>query len=305
MALFKKHETLVSNIAYMAIMVAINAVFILLVRFIPFLQFLLIFVLPLTNAIVTLFCKKRYFLIYAFATLVVTSLIAWNLFDTFFYIIPSIISGFLFGVMIEKKVSSVWIITITVVVQVGFTILSIPIIKFLFNQDIINAFITLFKLTNFKYNNFIIPSFIFFISLLQSVLAFAIIQGEIPKMGYQVSDDYESNVKGILYVTLFSLIAIWPFIYVNDGEYSFVMLLLATYFITFIVFDFFKRRHLLCLVLLGLSIFLFIFAFALLYKYVKEPFGILLIGILYLLLIGIGFTNNYLSMHRRKDTITK
>ena len=58
--MFKKRETLTQNIAYMGLMAAINVIFVLLTYFVPFLIFLLVFVLPLTSVVVTIFCQKNY-----------------------------------------------------------------------------------------------------------------------------------------------------------------------------------------------------------------------------------------------------
>ena len=65
MALFSKKTTLVHNITYMAIMTAINLIFIVLDTFVPFLMFLLILLLPFVSAVVSYFCQKRYYIIYA------------------------------------------------------------------------------------------------------------------------------------------------------------------------------------------------------------------------------------------------
>ena len=90
-----KRETLVQNIAYMAIMAAINVVFVLITTLVPALLFLMIFVLPLTSTMVTLLCKKKYFPIYAVATIGLCMVVTlWKIDDTIFYVIPSIITGF-------------------------------------------------------------------------------------------------------------------------------------------------------------------------------------------------------------------
>ena len=98
MNIFKKRETLLQNMTYMGIMAAINFIFILLSSFIPFLLFVLVFILPLASAVVTVFCKKRYYIIYFVVTGALCLLI--NAPDTMFYVIPSLITGFIFGFLI-------------------------------------------------------------------------------------------------------------------------------------------------------------------------------------------------------------
>ena len=119
MAFFKKRETVVQNIAYMAIMAAINVIFVLLTALLPPLMFLIVFVLPLTSAVVTLFCKKRYFPIYAVATVALCLLTTMGIYiyDTFFYVIPSLITGFVFGLLIEKRVPAIYIIVLSSALQ--------------------------------------------------------------------------------------------------------------------------------------------------------------------------------------------
>ena len=163
-------------------MAAINLVFVLLTTFIPILFFLIVFVLPLTSVIVTLHCQKKYFPIYAITTIGLCLLCTiWKIDDTIFYVIPSIISGFIFGLLIEKKVSSFWIILSTTVIQIAFTYASIPLIKVMTGRDIIHDFSTVFGINEFIYLDYVTPCFIYFLALAQQVLAFVIIREELPR----------------------------------------------------------------------------------------------------------------------------
>ena len=84
---FKKpRESLVQNITFMAMMAAINVVFVVLTTFVPVLVFLIVFILPLTSVLVTLHCKKIYFPIYAVATIGLCLICTiWQIDDTIFY----------------------------------------------------------------------------------------------------------------------------------------------------------------------------------------------------------------------------
>ncbi len=147
MGLFKKRETLVQNIAYMGLMAAINVIFVVLTTLVPVLFFLIVFVLPLTSTIVALHCKKRFYPIYAFATIGACMLCTiWKIDDTIFYVIPSVISGFIFAVMVEKEISAPWIIIATTIVQMAFSLLSIPFITWVFGRDIVTTFAAIFNL---------------------------------------------------------------------------------------------------------------------------------------------------------------
>ena len=168
MTIFKKRETLIQNISYMALMAAINVVFVLLTTFVPFLFFLIVFVLPLTSTIVMLFCRKRYFLIYALATLGICLIVTLsNIGDTLFYVLPSIITGGLFGLLIEKNINNNVIIILATIAQSILTYAALPLIELFSGINVIYTFVNLFKLNDFEYVTYLIPISIFFISLMQ------------------------------------------------------------------------------------------------------------------------------------------
>ena len=101
MALFEKKTTLVHHIAYMGMMAAINLIFIVLATYIPLMMFLLILVLPFASTVVSYYCLKRYYLIYAVATIGLCFI--FNISDTLFYVVPAIASGFLTGFLLNKE----------------------------------------------------------------------------------------------------------------------------------------------------------------------------------------------------------
>ena len=111
MSLLKKRETPVQNIAYIGIMAAVNAVFVLISSLLPILFILLVFILPLTSVIVTMYCKKFYIPAYFIVTLALTFAITagFSIFDTFIYVFPSLVTGCLFGLLIEKNVPGIYI----------------------------------------------------------------------------------------------------------------------------------------------------------------------------------------------------
>ena len=298
----KKKETLIQNITYMAIMAAINVVFVLLTTFIPILFFLIVFVLPLTSVIVTLHCKKRYFPIYAFATIGLCLICTiWRIDDTIFYVIPSIISGFIFGLMVEKKVPSFWIIIATTALQIGFTYASIPLIKVMTGRDIVEVFATAFGVKDFIYLDYVTPCFIFFISLAQEVLAYVIIKEELPKFGYTLNEP--KNLPLSLFISLCAFIAkaiIFSFIY-GPLSYLFSLfaLLLSIYAIAYLIME----NKVGVYIALGATAITSFFLFGILYRYIKEPLGLVLINIFFFGVAIIVFINNYLLKGHKKDTI--
>ena len=298
----KKKETIVQNIAYMAIMAALNVIFVLLTTFVPVLLFLIVFVLPLTSVIVTLHCKKRYFPIYAVVTVGLCMLVTiWRIDDTIFYVIPSLISGFIFGLLIEKKFPSFWIIFITTIIQIGFTYASIPLIQLMFGRNIIDVFATAFSLQDFQYLSFVVPCFIFFISLAQEIIAFIIIRNELPKFGYELQDPKHLPLS--LFISLISSVGLafmFMFIY---GPLGYLFSLFSIFFGIYALVYLITERNLFIYITLPVSLIASIFLFAGLYGLVNKPLGLIFVNIFFFMEAIIVLINNYLLKHRNIGTI--
>lgn len=304
MAIFKKRETLTQNIAYMAIMAAINVVFTLITTLLPVLVVLLVLVLPLTNVVVTLFCKKRYFPIYAIATVGLCMLVTmWNISDTLFYVIPSIISGFVFGYLIEQKVPAVFTLMIVTIIQFGFTYASIPLIQSLFKVNIVDVFANAFGLKDFKYLDYLVPTFIAFIALAQTVLAYAFIKSEIPKLGFEVTVDHN---KYYFVIPLLELLGIGLFILLAffAPTFSYVFIIFALYFAIYLLVDLFENSNPTIWITLFVALTISIIIFAAVYKFIPNPFGISLFMIFFVFSTIIAIVNNYwYKLRINKDKI--
>lgn len=300
----KKKDTLLQNITYMAIMAAINVVFVLITVLVPFLFFLIVFVLPLTSVIVTLHCKKRYFPIYAVATVGLCMICTmWQIGDTIFYVIPSIISGFLFGLMVEKRVPSFWILTVTTLVQIALSYASIPLINLITGKDVVVDFATVFKLGDFQYLNYVVPCFIFFISLAQQIIAYMVIREELPKFGYTLNEPKELPLSLAIACGSSSILAfIFAFI-PNCGPISYLLSLVALLFACYAVFYLVLEKNTIVYICLGASAIVSLFLFALLYGQMKEPLGLVLINIFFFIIAIIVLINNYLLKPHKKDTM--
>ena len=286
----------------MALMAAINVVFVLLTRFVPILFFLIVFVLPLTSVMVTLHCKKRYFPIYAVATIGLCLICTiGQLYDTIFYVIPSVISGFVFGLLVEKKVPSFWIIISTTVIQILFTYVSIPLIDLITGQSIVSVFATVFGIKDFIYLDYVVPCFIFFMALSQEVLAYVIIREELPKFGYQLNEPKYLPLS--LFIGLISsivLAVIFVFIY---GPLSYLFTLFALLFAVYSIAYLVMESKVIIYILLGSSLIVSFFLFGIIYRYMNQPLGLILVNIFFFTVAIIVLINNYLLKENKKDRI--
>lgn len=299
---FKKNETIIQNLTFMALMAAINVVFVILSTLVPFLTILLVFVLPLTSVTVTLYCKKRFFPIYAIATTILClAVVAWNFSDTLFYVIPSIISGFLFGVFAKKKCPAIFLILVPTLVQVVFTYISIPLIKLIFELDIISFFLNVFGLQNNSAMYLVIPSVIFLLSLIQSTLSYMVIKEELPKLQIVLHENnkffYLTLVGSVTALILTGLLAAFII------EWSYFVLMISLFFGIYLAISSFIDRKLWVLILEGVSLLITFFIFSSCYNLVGKTYAFLLVGIFPLLMTIIAFCNICLSKLKKKDTI--
>ena len=302
MASFKKKETLVQNITYMALMAAINVVFVLLTTFVPVLFFLIVFVLPLTSTIVALHCKKRFFPIYAVSTILLCLVCTiWKIDDTIFYVIPSIVSGFIFAIMVEKDIPSPLIIIATTLIQMAFSYATIPLITLMTGRSIVNDFATVFGLKNYAYLDYVAPSFIFFLALMQETLSFVVISEEIKKFGFTMKKAELSGWSMCIYLgASLLLVLIFALTY---RPLSYTALLLSLYFACLLITGLIDRKKKWIYIALSGSILVTLFVFAAIYNYIPVPMGLLGVGILFFCVLIIGLVDNCLLKRENKSSI--
>ena len=304
MALFKKRETLVQNIAYMAIMAAINVIFVLMTALLPPLMFVMVFVLPLTSAVVTLFCKKRYFPIYAIATvglcLLTTSAI--YIYDTFFYVIPSLITGFVFGLLIEKKVPAIYIIVSSTALQYLLSFLTFLTLDLILPEiNFIDALLSIFGLSDFAFKDCFIHLFLYTLASIQTVFAYFILKKEVKKLGFEVVLDVKLHYLLFaigIFIDVLALIMVFvypPLVYV------FVVMNLP--FMIYEIVSLVYSRKTLIYILLVATLVVSIIIFVACYTLIPHPLGVILLAPMQVLYGGIYFANNLFLNKTKNDKI--
>ena len=299
MKVFKKRESIVQNIAYMGIMAAINIIFIIMTYFIPFLLFVLVLVLPLCSAIITFYCKKIYFPIYFVVVAAICLLI--DLSDGIFYVIPSLITGFIFGLMIDKKIPSVFIIVSVTIVQFGLSLVSIPLIQLLTNRNIVTDMATLFKINEYEYLSYVKYAFIFFVAFAQTILSFLVMHSELNKFGMIFIDKMNKYfVSDIIVISLVGLSVAFAFIY---PDICYLFLLTSLIFLVDRLINLNYQHYKVYVIELAIIVLITIFFVALVYRYIPNPLGLLTLGILPVLISIACIINNCLLSKHNKDTI--
>ena len=289
MNLFAKKETLVENIAFFAIMASLNIIFVVITAFIPIILFALILFLTFSSAFVSLLCKKKYFPIYLIATVAICCLI--DLSDTIFFIVPSMISGFIFAFLYEKKISTSILFLINTFVLMGFTYVSFIILDAIFNVTIVDTMFFIFDITEFQYKDFIVAPVIFLTSLGQVVISYIIIDNEMPKLGFESRDvdSFIVNCAVIIASLLFMILSAFVF-----PKLCYLFLIIAVWFSINLIIYLIRTKKILNIVFLIILLILTPFIIAIFNPIIPKPFHLLTISFDTLLILLISIVNYYL-----------
>lgn len=288
--MFKEKETLLQNMAFMGIMAALNILLSVLGTFVPLAGIFVMIFLPFFSAIVAMLCKWKYYPIYAFATLLVALCTTfWYTAEfTIFYLAPSLVTGFLFGLCFKLKLNATYSLLFTSLAQLSLTYLSLPIIKAIYGTDLIVTFLTFFQLSNNPNALIIVPSFIYLLSLVQMLLSYIVLYNEIKKF----TDEKTSKNGLIIKITglvLAVLVIAFMFSYLNISYlFMFVSLFLTVSVFIDIIFSKNKTAIIISSICLSLG-FIFVFIF---YSFVKMPYTFLLINTSNILLLTFSLLYN-------------
>ena len=290
MALFQKKTTVVHHITYMGLMTAINLIFIILARFAPMMMFLLILLLPFSSAVVAYFCKKKFYIIYAIATIGLC--LIFSLSDTIFYVVPAVISGFAIGVLLDNQIHPFWLVLISSIINAAISIAFIPLVDLLSNVPIVETILKAVKLTDFQYKLELVYMFVYFLSLLQCALTNFVLLADAKKIGIEIKEGVKSFAPYIIGLELTVILSIsFAFFF---KPLAFVFLIMSFYFATYLLFDLLISKKIIVytlLIILFIGSFVF---FAIFYTKLPAPLGLLLF-LLFPISMGItSFIKNYL-----------
>ena len=291
MPLFKKKTSLVHHITYMGIMTTINLIFVLLARFAPYFMFLLVIILPFASAVVSYFCLKRYFIIYAVASIGVCFIFGEPA-ETLFYVLPAILSGFVIGLLLEKKIHPFWMVLLSSLINAALTFAYIPLINLIINDNIVERMLVLFGLNDFAYKIELTYLFVCLVSFVQCILTNYVMMADIKKIGIETNTRIDSFYPYIIGLEVSVVLSLGlSFIYAPLGLFFAAV---SLYFTAFLLVDLLLSKRVLIYILLVLSLLIFIILFAVFYQQIAKPFGIILVLIFATLISVLSFVNNYL-----------
>lgn len=289
MNIFKKKETIAQNIAFMAIMSAINVIFVLLSNFVPFLIFLLLFILPLSCTLIILLCKKRYFPIYAVTTLGLSFIVSIsNISDTLFYVLPSLVTGFVFGVMIEKRIPFQFSLIAATITQFALSYLLMPLVKLITDVNILDTFSKFFNIMDNPYRYNILVFGVFLVSFAQELLCYLFIKYGLKHLNIEPKEITKAIWFDYILIVNLLLLVLSYFIY---PLISYIFLYIGAYFTFFIIVRLVLLKKVYINILLAVGAVATVFIFALLYQFIKDPLQLTTIAIYFLFVNILSFIN--------------
>ena len=269
MEVFNKKDTLTKTITFMALFAAINVVLSLPTIFVPYLSVILIIFLPLTSAIVEVACEDKYFPIYALGTLgLCFAVMFWNIDFAIFYIVPSIVTGYLFGLMVKKHVAPLWSILAATAAQTALSFLFVPLMELITERNFIDDVVAILNLIGFESaSKYVILTF-FVVSLVQIILSYIATTAELKRFG--IEPEKIEKIPSIIPYVIFGIIllSIPAFIIYNGVGILFVAL--SLFFAFFLVYKFVVEKQVKKLIIFGAAILVNVFVFAIFFPLLAD-----------------------------------
>ncbi len=299
MKMLSQKKTLGQAITLMALMAAINIVASVVAALSIVASIILIIILPLTSTIIVLTCPEKYFPIYAFATIGL-SLVAtiWNIDITLFYVVPSIVSGFVFGFCIKRSLYFGWSIVIASVLQMGISFAIIPLINVLFEINFIEDLLAIFKIYDAIPGQIFICVSFYLISLIQVFLSYFVVRNEVSK--FNVTTQSIDGYKCFSFLGICLAICVAPIGFLSIGA-AYTLELISITVSGFVIYEFFKTGAAKRLIASAGTLLLNVFLVAILYKFIPDYCGLLVFTLTPLIICLLCFC--YFLLKKEHDEI--
>lgn len=272
-----KKETLIRTICFMSFFVAINVICSFLTTIIPVVSIVLIIFLPLTSAVVEINCKDRWFPIYAFATIGLSIVVTLSSIDfTIFYIVPSIFTGYIFGLFTKKRLPSMYAIFFATVIQTALSFAFIPLIELITGSNLVDVFVKIFRIYDrFWFDNLLLLVF-FVVALMQVILSFIVVSNELRKFTDDKPANNQTQIASFSSLGAAVLATSFAFFYL-PGALLFVGI--SFYFAVFVVIDEVYLKNNTALIVDGCFAFISLLLFALLNRFFNDGVELVLLCI--------------------------
>ena len=253
----------------MAFFVAINVVCSFLTTVLPLISIILIIFLPLTSAIVEVMCKDRWFPIYAVATIGLSIVVSLSSIDfTIFYIVPSIFTGYIFGLFSKRNLPSMFAIFLAAIVQTLLSFAFIPLLQLITGSNLIDIFVKILKISDRFWFDSVILLLFFLVALIQVILSYIVVQNELNKFGQKTECKYnQERIAGFTTIGAAVLSAIFSIFYM---PLCYLFIGIAYYFAVFVVIFQVQAKNKFCLIVDGAALLIGINLYAALNQFIKD-----------------------------------
>lgn len=253
----------------MAFFVAINVVCSFLTTVLPLISIILIIFLPLTSAIVEVMCKDRWFPIYAVATIGLSIVVSLSSIDfTIFYIVPSIFTGYIFGLFSKRNLPSMFAIFLAAIVQTLLSFAFIPLLQLITGSNLIDVFVKILKISDRFWFDSVILLLFFLVALIQVILSYIVVHNELSKFGQKTECKYnQERIAGFTTIGTAVLSAIFSIFYM---PLCYLFIGIAYYFAVFVVIFQVQTKNKFCLIVDGAALLIGIILYAALNQFIKD-----------------------------------
>ena len=294
MGVLYKRETLIRTICFMSFFVAINVLCSFLTTVLPLVSVILIIFLPLTSAMVEVTCKDRWFPIYAVATIGLSIVVSLSSIDfTVFYIVPSIFTGYIFGLFCKKNLPIMFAIFLASIIQTVLSFSFIPILQLITGTNLLDVFAKIFRISDRFWFDTLILLLFFVVSLIQTILSYIVVENELRKFG--IKNECKWNQERIASFTALGcsiFVLIFSFFYV---PLSYLFLGIGFYFVVFAVISQFNNKNKLCLIVDGCITLIGIILYAALNKALPNGTDLLLFATVPTLISVVSISYSFLK----------
>lgn len=281
MKLITYKKDLKTSLPFMGLMSALTIIMFILGTYVPFTSFVLIFLMPITSTLVASLTKLKYYPIYFITTLGLALVI--GLFDLNFFfnqLLPSLLIGFLFGLFIHFKLDEKLVIVLSSIILFGMQILSLVIIYYILNVNVIENVLKIFNLSDNAYFDYFILMVIYLISTLEVIITFIINKFELIKLKVYFTQLPSSNL--ILSISGF---IIFPFMVMSI--FTYLPIALVFFALSFLLFaliiynNFHQGKYILAPMQIGVVIINYLL-YIILYRKLGFPLTIFIFSLTFL-----------------------
>lgn len=273
-----KQKTLTRTISFMSFFVAINVICSFLTVVFPLLSIILVIFLPLTSAVVEVNCKDRWFPIYAVATIGLSIVVSLSSIDfTIFYIVPSIFTGYIFGLFAKNNLPKMFSLFVATIIQTLLSFAFIPLLKAISDFDTYEFLAKILKISDVFWLKSIVFVAFFVIALIQIIISFIVVDNELRKLGKQEDCNYNQElIASISTLICVTLAVLFTFIY---KPILYLMVAISFYFTFFVVYFEAVKVNKLCLILDGIYLVVALILYAVLNNMLKNGSQFVLLAI--------------------------